>query len=53
MKKRGIRKGWGIALYIKILQNPGKKSKELSLLVNKSVPTVSRYLKLLKAANQI
>lgn len=51
--EEGNQEGLGHCLYVKILQNPGKKSKELSLLVNKSVPTVSRYLKLLKAANQI
>ena len=52
-EEEGNQEGLGHCLYAKILQNPGKKSKELSLLVNKSVPTVSRYLKLLKATNQI
>ena len=52
-EEEGNQEGLRHCLYAKILQNPGKKSKELSLLVNKSVPTVSRYLKLLKVANQI
>ena len=52
-EEEGNQEGLRHCLYAKILQNPGKKSKELSLLVNKSVPTVSRYLKLLKATNQI
>ena len=52
-EEEGNQEGLRHCLYVKILQNPGKKSKELSLLVNKSVPTVSRYLKLLKVANQI
>ena len=40
-------------LFEVIMNNPGLKSKKLSELILKSVPTVSRYLKVLKEARKV
>jgi hypothetical protein len=40
-------------LFEVIKENPGQRSKALSLLISRSVPTVSRYLKLLKVAKKV
>ena len=40
-------------LFEVIKENPGQRSKALSLLISRSVPTVSRYLKLLKVSKRV